>query len=235
MKLNLLPGKLTTICLTTFLTLGLLSSANAASVFVTKEYEGDYAIYFAGDIRKGDSKKLETVIDRNPHIKTVVMWSNGGVASEGPKIGSVLSDYNMKAVVKENTWCMSACAEGFIGAAEYVIDGGVLGFHKAWIPRFQRNRIGTQEAFDNGQIHGAHSAKWLLANGFSFSMVDAINYYTAPDVFLVFFHEDSLKKFYVRDEDNNINDYLVHTGPSQQDLLDFHIYHVDRLFHITGN
>ena len=66
-------------------------------------------------------------------------------------------------------------------------------------------------------------------------MVDAINYFTAPDVFLVFFHEDSLKKFYVRDEVNNINDYLVHTGPSQQDLLDFHIYHVDRLFHITGN
>ena len=213
----------------------MLSSAQAASVFATKEYNGDRAIYFAGEIRQGDAQKLERVIEANPKIKTVVMWSNGGVAAEGPRVGSVLSDHNMKAVVKEGTWCMSACAEAFIGAAEYDIDGGVLGFHKAWIPHVYRHRIGTQEAFDNGQIHGAFSAKWLLANGFSFSMVDAINYFTGPETFLVFFSEDSLRKFYVRDEDNNINDYLVHTGPNEQDLMDFYIYDVDRLLHVTGN
>ena len=134
MKLNSLLKTLPSICLTTILTLGALSQAQAASVFVTKEYEGNHAIYFTGDIRRGDAKKLEAAIFENPNIKNVVMWSNGGIAAEGPLIGSVLSKYEMTAIVKENTWCMSACADAFIGAAEYKIDGGVLGFHKAWIP-----------------------------------------------------------------------------------------------------
>ena len=75
----------------------------------------------------------------------------------------------------------------------------------------------------------------VIGNGFSFSMVDAINYFTGPETFLVFFSEDSLRKFYVRDKDNNINDYLAHTGPNEQDLMDFYIYDVDRLLHVTGN
>ena len=144
MKLNSLLKTLPSICLTTILTLGALSQAQAANVFTAKEYEGERVIYFAGDIRNGDAEKLEAVIFENPNIKNVVMWSNGGLAAEGPKIGSVLSKYNMTAIAKENTWCMSACADAFIGAAEYKIDGGVLGFHKAWIPPIYRHRIGTQ-------------------------------------------------------------------------------------------
>ena len=213
----------------------MLSPAQAASVFTTKEYGGERVIYLTGDIRTGDAEKLSKVIDNNPGVKTVVMWSNGGVAVEGQRIGSVLSENKMKAVVKESTWCMSACADAFLGAAEYVIDGGTLGFHKAWIPPVYRHRIGTQEAFDSGQIYGAENVQWVLANGFNIQLANAINYYTAPDTFLVFFSEESLMKFYVRDEDNNINDYLKPVVPYDQSLLDFHVFKVDRLLRITGN
>ena len=235
MKLNSLPKKLATICATAFLTLGMLSSAQAANVFVTKEYEGTHAIYFTGDIRRGDAKKLEAAIFENPNIKNVVMWSNGGIAAEGPLIGSVLSKYEMTAVVKENTWCMSACADAFIGAAEYKIDGGVLGFHKAWIPPFYRHRIGSQEAFDNGQSQGANAAYWLIANGFSFQLSALINHFTAPDKFVVFFHEDSLKKFYVRDEANSVDNYLKPAIHDFKAFEDFNVFTVDRLLRVTGN
>ena len=106
---------------------------------------------------------------------------------------------------------------------------------QAWIPPFYRHRIGSQEAFDNGQSQGANAAYWLIANGFSFQLSALINHFTAPDKFVVFFHEDSLKKFYVRDEDNSVDNYLKPAIHDFKAFEDFNVFTVDRLLRVTGN
>ncbi len=130
------------------------------------------------------------------------MSSPGGVAAEGYAIGWVLSEHAVTAVVPKGNGCYSACAMGFLGAKNYVVEG-ILAFHSSYTEDLS---IGTMSALRAGQYFGAKRTIYFMTNGFSpvLSMIMAFG--TSPSVFFVFTSTEELQHFFVRGPEGE--DYL---------------------------
>lgn len=207
------------------------SAALAANVGTFTDIHGTHYATYYGDVETGDSLKLRSVLDMYPEITHVLMSSNGGIADEAPRIGQALSDYSVTAVVSPGQWCLSACAEAFLGAADYIVDGA-LGFHVSWFP----NPTGKPEndVFQFGQAAGTTSTYYYLANGFSAQLPYLVNAFTSSETFLTFFDESQLMEFYARSDEDKINDYLQFKVDVDQEWIDTHIMTPTKILSYLG-
>jgi len=90
---------------------------SAMSFSVNKNYMGYNLIYAYGQIRFGDAYRLKREYQKlNKRRQTIVVFnSNGGVLTEGIKIGRFLKDNRIGSAVKKNGICASSCALAFLG------------------------------------------------------------------------------------------------------------------------
>ena len=130
-KLNILSITLVTL-------LSSFTSLSAMSFSVNRNYMGNNLIYASGQIRFGDAYKLERKyrsLDRSKQT-IVVFNSNGGIMSEGIRIGKFLKANRIGSAVKKYGICASSCALAFLGGrdksgSKYMIlpYGSQLGYH----------------------------------------------------------------------------------------------------------
>ena len=206
--------------------------SQAAAIFSLTDIDGNHEAYYIGQVEFGVGNRLRTLLDENPDISVVNMISEGGAAYEAYELASVLSDYEMTAYVPEGQYCLSACASAFLGAAEYDIDG-VIGFHNAWAPGYDTFST-YNEGLQDGQALGSYSTYHMLLNGFSIQLPLLVSHYTSPNEFIVFFHENDLKSFYARSDDDSVAPYLSGLVDPNETWLDFHLMTPDKMFAYMG-
>ena len=220
--------------LATIVAVFMASAVSAAEInyVVGSESGRHYATVF-GPIEVGDAEKLEAILIANPTITHVGLVSEGGIADEGYRLAEVISNHSLDTVIPDGAWCLSACAEAFIGGVNYEI-GGILGFHKSYIPPQSASEIDSQSAFDYGQQSGMRSLYSYLANGFSAQLGFIIAGYTSPEEFLVFFSEEQLAEFFVRSDEDGINDYLSPVVEADEQWLDSRILNGVQMLRFLG-
>ena len=165
-------------------------------------------LFIYGDFDLGISEDVRTALYLHADkIDHAVLSSPGGLAYEGYKVGEILSEHKTPVRIAKGTACLSACAIAFIGGTNYEIDNGILGFHKAHLSGTEPFK-NQEEAFDLGQGSGAYDMYYILSNGFSSSLTAGIINLTSPSKFIVFTDTDDLMEFYVRSDNDNLENYL---------------------------
>ncbi len=213
---------------------GLIGKAlHAAGFNYFVESDGRYTVQLIGEIKDGDSVKLEKILERYPEVDLVSMISSGGLAAEGYKLASVLSKHNMNVRVPDGFVCASACAAAFIGGTNYDIDGA-LTFHVSWIPGEAPMNTDINDVFKWGQGAGTRDMYHIMANGFAAQMAFIITNYTTKDRFLTFFSEKDLNTFYVRSDTDKIYEYLSGPVEVDRDWLDRHVLDTDTIYAYLG-
>jgi len=179
-------------------------------------------VLFAGKIEEGSSDRLEVFLTTHPTAKSIILVSPGGSSEEGYKIAEVLSDHSMTAIVPDGYTCLSACAVGFIGANNHVVDG-ILGFHNAFLSDSGLFLADLHEALGGssktalilfGQYLGAKSTVFFIKSGFELELPIIIAGFTNPSTFLVFTSTEELYQF--KAATSNIGSYTV-----SNDFIDF--------------
>jgi hypothetical protein len=81
---------------------------------------------FAGGIEDGEFDRFKAAYDGS--VKELIVDSEGGLTSEGIKIGLVLAGADVKVTVVGQ--CLSSCANYlFVGGHRRELRGGIVGFH----------------------------------------------------------------------------------------------------------
>ena len=171
-------------------------------------------LHISGDFDDGISNDVDKLLN-SYDVDEVVLTSAGGLGYEGYMTANSLSRHEKKVRVAKGTFCLSACAIAFLGGTDYIINDGILGFHRAWIPgddAFENQN----DAFGNGQISGDYHAYFFIANGFNAELSAQITQRTNQDTFITFTHEDELNKYYVRDDDDKVIKYIEPLGNTPQ-------------------
>lgn len=133
--------------------LGTLSLAHAKERIETSPPSAGAAIsldsrtiHLGGTIREGDASRLREVLARlgTSSPVTIELASPGGDLLEGYRIGGLLKEFGVVAVVRKGDICLSACALAFLGGsarnaaalgpAKCNLEiGGKVGFHNFWL------------------------------------------------------------------------------------------------------
>ena len=118
------------------LVLGISGTAEAAKLGSFLNNEGKVVLTLEGEIKEGDSKGLQSMIDKaksaNREVIALRLNSPGGNMVEGIHIADVVNDNNLATVVVNNTWCASACFLAFAaGHGKYASARSSLGVHGA--------------------------------------------------------------------------------------------------------
>ena len=135
-----------------------------------------HTIRLSGPIEEGDADKLRTILTRirtaSPQrvdggpLATIELSSAGGDIYEGLKIGYLLREFSVAAVVRAKDLCLSACALAFLGGTSSrsgfsfvpsrgIEIGGQLGFHNFYLNA------------GSNQIEAVRDAKQGMSTGFS--------------------------------------------------------------------
>ena len=173
------------------------SVTKAETLSVSTEEQS--TINFIGGVITGSKDRLQAVMEENPTIKRIAFYSQGGNLNEGIEIGYLLSDNGITAVVLKGTYCLSSCANAFLGAKEYEVEG-ILGFHSAWFVPSSRG-LDFQSIFKQGQYVGIAIMQYYIANGFNIQFSLMLPRYTDPMNLIVFTDTKELMSFYVRNDD----------------------------------
>ena len=186
---------------------GSVNSLRAADFSFSTGFEtGREYINISGMITEGDAALLDAHIKDNPQVGWVSMSSLGGLASEGYKLGTVISEHSLNTYVPYGAACLSACYIAFIGGVEYDIDG-LLGAHNAWLAEpidgYEHN-----DYIRSGQQWGTYDAAWHILNGFEIGLPYAISNNTNEETFLGWTDEEDFLKSFARTEANKIYEYL---------------------------
>ena len=184
--------------------------ASAAQFQYFENFRGgdEGVILLTGEIEVGDANKLRAFKAVNPGAGYVAFNSPGGIAFEGWAIGAAMSDMRLKSLVGYGHACLSACYTAFLGGSDYEING-VLGAHVAWRKEDSMTEGETVSSIlQHGQVLGSYDAFYHLSNGFGFQLPYHIVNLTSHDTFLIFTNEEQLNKYFVRDEEDNIKQYL---------------------------
>lgn len=118
------------------LVLGLTTSASAATIDGYLNDEGKVVLTLEGEIKPGDSKKMQDLIDqvhwKNREVIALRLSSPGGNMMEGVHIADIVNDNKLATVVVNNTFCASACFIAFAaGHEKYASAHSSLGVHGA--------------------------------------------------------------------------------------------------------
>jgi len=154
-----------------------------------------------------------------PYIDEITLNSNGGLVTEGIKLGTFFSQKRLKVSIAPSRVCLSACAYAFIGGTDYRIDG-LLGFHTGFLVRPKnappakmskpdRTGIPPEEnnIYQQGHYMGALYSMWFMENGFNLNLFLTIAAKTSMKNFYVMNHEKELYQWLVRDDNAKMNDY----------------------------
>jgi hypothetical protein len=68
-----------------------------------------------GEVRPGDSEKLERFLKQHPRVQTLSLHSPGGKLGEGIKIGMIVREAKLATLVQSKASCASACVFIFAG------------------------------------------------------------------------------------------------------------------------
>ena len=164
--------------------------------------ETEQFFYYNGPITEKSSDVLEYAFMQYPDVKKIALSSPGGLASEAPELGNLFSSNSIETWVPRGRFCLSACANAFIGGYNYKVSG-ILGFHSAWVPDNVIAEMNPQQInllFKSGQYQGVRDTHYWIVNGFSIQLPAVINSMTSPTSFLVFTNEDDLLKYYRRND-----------------------------------
>lgn len=92
---------------------------------------GGTTIAFRGDITFGSAQALLTLVRANPQVDQVRLASDGGYVHPALLVANALQLRGATTVVEGS--CLSACTVLFVGGKRrYLVEGGALGFHRAW-------------------------------------------------------------------------------------------------------
>lgn len=169
------------------------------------DFTGERLFYYQGQIGLNSEQVLRDAFELYPEVDLISLNSPGGVATAGTDLGGLFSDEKIRVWVPKGRFCLSACANAFIGGHDYDIDG-ILGFHSAWLPPEAFDEGMSNELFNEyyrvGQFSGMLDSYYWIVNGFNLEIVADIHNNTNPDRFLVFKSEEELLEYYVRNDDD---------------------------------
>ena len=110
------------------------SAANAAHISAVHTDVGPI-ITLTGEIVSGDYERFEEQLQRFPEARIVYMQSEGGDVSSALNIGKAMHERQMRAVVRDRDYCLSACALAWLGSpSRTLFSNSQVGFHAAWRP-----------------------------------------------------------------------------------------------------
>lgn len=159
-----------------------------------------HVIFLSGGIQEGDAGRLSTIA-KQTGIKTLFMYSNGGHAIEGFKLGYTINRLGLQTIVSDGDSCMSACAIAFLGGTSKV-QAGLLGFHVAWAP----NNTGTfSEGMKSGQFFGTITSLYFFNMGYTGQLYTIVSQITDAETFLLVTADD-LRMFKM--VDNNFSEFV---------------------------
>lgn len=118
------------------LVLGISGSAQAANLDGYINDEGKVVITLEGEIKIGDSQRIQDMIDKahwaNRDVIAIRLNSPGGNMMEGIHIADVVNDNKLATVVVNKSMCASACFLAFAaGHEKYASAYSSLGVHGA--------------------------------------------------------------------------------------------------------
>lgn len=118
------------------LVLGISGSAHAANLNGFLNDEGKVVITLEGEIKPGDSKRIEDMINKahwaNREVIAIRLNSPGGNMMEGIHIADVVNDNKLSTVVVNKSMCASACFLAFAaGHGKYASAHSSIGVHGA--------------------------------------------------------------------------------------------------------
>ncbi|PHS02814.1 MAG: hypothetical protein COA78_20450 [Blastopirellula sp.] len=196
-------------------------AASAETLKLRTDAFGEPFISFYGEVVDGSSARLAAMMDKSG-TSTVSFYSGGGVAREAEMIGRVLSDRKATAIVPRGSFCLSACAEAFLGAQDYYVKG-ILGYHVSYF-------LGKPEGenfnsiFKYGQYVGGSTLAYTMANGFSVEMYMFIAARTDPNTFFVLTSTEELRDFYVRDDEEDVLDRYFDKSYHSPEWFEQHLW-----------
>lgn len=155
-------------------------------------------IFYEGKVKKGDAKKLRVMLEET-FIQRISLNSAGGHAMEGFALGYLFKEYNMTAIVSEDNRCLSACANGVLGAPTKVIDG-TLGFHVAW----SSGKGSLSDGMKQGQQFAVIETLYMYKLGYGLYFQYLIATFTDSDTMLLM-SADDLLLFKFTDSSNYLN------------------------------
>ncbi len=86
-------------------------------------------LHLEGCLKRGLSKDVRKILKNTPGVKTIILDSTGGWASEGDMLSKLISNYNLDTYSLR--YCNSACILAFIsGENRQLAPGATLGFHR---------------------------------------------------------------------------------------------------------
>jgi len=90
--------------------------------------EDHHLLRITGEIVPGIGDAVESVLDKNPEIRVVVLNSSGGDMDEGYSVAKAIQSHHLSTAVSHE--CASACGIAFVAGLERIlIPGTRLGFH----------------------------------------------------------------------------------------------------------
>ena len=164
-------------------------------------------ISFRGDFTPGLVIEFEKFLKLHPDAKTLTLSSNGGLLTEGYKVGELLSTKLLDVWIPKDSTCVSACALAFLGGHKYKISG-ILAFHAPWLPRYD-GRMKIEDIYSNGQSTGADQSYWFAANGFRAQFYQMIAKYTNRETFVILTNTKDLELFLMIDG-RTYSEYLTY-------------------------
>lgn len=189
------PLRLLGIAVLLVFTLVAVSKANAASV--TQDGE---MIYVKGPIEAGDADRIKRMANATD-LKDITLESDGGVATEGYRIGYTIGALDMNVYVAEGTACFSACAVAALGGKTKTIKG-LLGFHVAW----STQEGSYSDGMKSGQIMATLNSAYFFTMGYTVQLPYIVAQITDREHFLLLSQED-LASFEMAD--NNFTEFKV--------------------------
>lgn len=184
----------------------------------------------SGPINRITTEVFQFFADQYPYIDEVSLTSPGGLAYESFELGAYFSDRGLQTTVSPGRACLSACAIAFLGGRDYEIDG-ILGFHSSHITGETEDPEALKYSekqgnilYQQGQLIGTQLARYLMLNGFHIDIALLTSYYTSPTKFLAFTNEDDLMKFYVRDDEAEVDPFYNYFVPLDDEVYENQLY-----------
>ena len=142
----------------------------ASSAEITKL--DNETLRLAGDIKQGDVEKLKVMLVENPGTQSVELYSNGGSAITGFRLGSLFDEKGLVPVVRRGEYCFSSCALAFIGVKNGV-NLGLLGFHAAYREAYSAF-VTPQRNNTNSQWFGMRITMAMIDVGFPYLFISEV-------------------------------------------------------------